>query len=516
MIRALIVDDESKTRMGLAKYIEWNRLGVDIIQLAGSAEEALDMCEEFEPEIVLSDIRMRGMTGVEMCRIIHEKYPKCLMIFISGFSDKEYLKAAIELGVVQYIEKPVDRDELEAAVKKMVRIIRESRASKIEETRSRATINREAFLQLLEKPHEKTDYGELLNRAGIDVSKGSCFRVCILHAEAAVVNLVSIKEFIGGYIPEKKENISYYFELIGSRRVAIIIQGDKNVADENSGVMCGLFKITEMPEFRGFFIAVGKAVCNASDIHESMQYAKEVEETLFFKGYGVTTAEKKPEGDFDVDKEPYVNEIKEALRAGKTQNALDVLDRMSQTYIENTVTKSGYIKSYYYTLWYTIAKEYVKIYPKARENIVKSYESDSMQIEEIDTIEGLRAFLSEKLEVFEKESSRDQSNNAIVAKVKQIIEMEYGRSELSVKELAEDVYLTPTYLSTLFKQKTGRTIGNYLTEIRVEHAKELLQDKQLKLYNVSEQVGYGDPNYFAKIFKKSEGVTPSEYREQIL
>ncbi len=92
--------------------MDWKGLGVDMIQTAESGQEALAMCEDFQPDLVLSDSRMRGMNGVEMCTILHEKYPECRIIFISGYSDKEYLKAAIELGAVNYVEKPVDTEEL--------------------------------------------------------------------------------------------------------------------------------------------------------------------------------------------------------------------------------------------------------------------------------------------------------------------------------------------------------------------------------------------------------------------
>ena len=87
--------------------------------------------------------------------------------------------------------------------------------------------------------------------------------------------------------------------------------------------------------------------------------------------------------------------------------------------------------------------------------------------------------------------------------------------DLSIGTLAELVYLTPTYLSTVFKKQTGLTIGQYLLEVRVENAKQKMRDPQLKFYQVSEMVGYEDANYFAKIFKKKTGVTPTEYKESL-
>lgn len=164
MIRLLIVDDESATRNGLLRYMDWKGLGVDMIQTAESGQEALAMCEDFQPDLVLSDIRMRGMNGVEMCTILHEKYPECRIIFISGYSDKEYLKAAIELGAVNYVEKPVDTEELKRAVQKAMASILETRRHRNEGERlskSEAYLRREAFFLSsaagnLENPQNRT------------------------------------------------------------------------------------------------------------------------------------------------------------------------------------------------------------------------------------------------------------------------------------------------------------------------------------------------------------------------
>ena len=98
MIQLLLVDDEAKTRNGLLKHVDWEKLGIDMVQTAQSAQEALALCEEYQPDILISDIRMRKMNGLEMSSILSQKYPSCKIIIISGYADKEYLKAAIELG----------------------------------------------------------------------------------------------------------------------------------------------------------------------------------------------------------------------------------------------------------------------------------------------------------------------------------------------------------------------------------------------------------------------------------
>ena len=106
-------------------------------------------------------------------------------------------------------------------------------------------------------------------------------------------------------------------------------------------------------------------------------------------------------------------------------------------------------------------------------------------------------------------------NSFTISKVTEYIQEHYAETDLSIARIADSVYLTPTYLSAVFKKQTGLTIGQYLLGIRVEHAKQKMKDPQLKFYQISEQVGYADANYFAKIFKKMTGMTLTEYKESL-
>ena len=137
-----------------------------------------------------------------------------------------------------------------------------------------------------------------------------------------------------------------------------------------------------------------------------------------------------------------------------------------------------------------------------------------------ETFEEMRDEMIRRIEqLFEKQSEKKDKNkienNFTVSRVTEYIQEHYAEQDLSIAKLADFVYLTPTYLSAVFKKQTGLTIGQYLLEVRVEHAKQKMKDPQLKFYQVSEQVGYEDANYFAKIFKKRTGVTPTEYKESL-
>src|SRR5690606_13038198 len=126
LFKLLVVDDESVTRKGLIKHIDWNLLGIHSIEEARDGIEGLEIARSMQPDIIISDIRMPGMDGIDFATQIRKISPECNISFLSGYSDKEYLKAAIHLNVVSYVEKPVNIGELQEAVKKAVELCLEN------------------------------------------------------------------------------------------------------------------------------------------------------------------------------------------------------------------------------------------------------------------------------------------------------------------------------------------------------------------------------------------------------
>ena len=126
-MKLMVVEDEKVIRNGLLKHVPWQKLGVLEVQAAENGEKALELAETFHPDIVLSDIRMPGMSGIELCRTLREKYPEIEIIFSAGYADKEYLKAAIDLHAVGYVEKPVNVNLLAENVKEAVKRVGERR-----------------------------------------------------------------------------------------------------------------------------------------------------------------------------------------------------------------------------------------------------------------------------------------------------------------------------------------------------------------------------------------------------
>lgn len=519
MIQLLLVDDEAKTRNGLLNHIDWTKLGIDMLQTAKSAEEALELCEEYRPDIILSDIRMRKMNGLEMCFALREKYPLCKIIIISGYADKEYLKAAIELGSVSYVEKPIDLEELEHAIQKTVKAVLEDRSYARNNERllqNQEFLKKETFLSLLKlhKADGPVELHELLPR------EYERFRICVLRFSKPVPQTAQKKREILQHLePEMVMGAEgfVYGEFTDNRHMVFLLCGNDLLVSEESKIVKRLGAMCKRPgEDLAAFLSLGDPVSSPGEIHSSYDHALAAEKAVFYKGYSHMEAYNERKEKKIVLNQDYVGGFQSFLIRGDEQAAQRHIRELSSTLQEMQAEPSAYVLSIYFELEKIIIAEFERLSLESREKRAEKYQAEMQVMEGLDTIAEKEAHLISQIRELFAMVQKDQSNSFMITRVMRYIGEHYQQRDISVKQIAAELYITPTYLSSLFKRKTGKTIGEYLTKVRMEQAAQLLLDLRLKTYEVALAVGYEDPNYFAKIFKKEYGVTPSEYRERKL
>lgn len=522
MIKLLIVDDERTIRNGLARHMDWEKLGIGMVESAGSAEEAFAQCEKIRPDILLSDIRMRGMGGVEMCTQIHAQYPECQIIFVSGYADKEYLKAAISLGAVDYIEKPVRPELLAAAVKKALAACEEQqRKAEADETvaESRGMVGK-IVLRALAHSDYPENFEKCLKISGLFPRAYETYRFCLLRAESPVANTGAAEKELRAYLAQLAPAGGgvQYGAFIDDRDFLILLCGSAADTGDGCALLEGLRRGISALSVDGcrFFLACGPAVHDRMALHRSYDAARGGLRELFFKGWGQYAAqtETRPVAPVSFDK-ALIHAFAAALSRQDGAEIDRVLEEIRQRLSAQTDANPEQIRNVYYSLVYLMNTENDRrILPEGGESGAALGGISRMQA--LETIDALGGFVRDCAHELTGLWQADDENCPAVWQVIRIMRSNYGDKNLSVKSLAESVYLTPTYLSGLFKKRTGKTIGQYLTEIRIEYSMKLLIHKQLKLYHIAELVGYEDPNYFAKIFKRHVGMTPSEYRERQL
>lgn len=520
-MRLFIIDDESKTRSGLTRHLDWESLGIDLVQTASGAEEAFLLCRQLQPDIILSDIRMRGINGIEMCRTLREIYPDIGIIFISGYADKEYLKAAIELGAVYYVEKPVKTEELEKAIKKAVFTVKKNRQNQNNQDfliKNTAANKRMLFLGLLEKQEPDSCLRQELYSSGLLPQNSQSMRLLILQMSGPVLTMGRFWELFDQSLQRLCQDAAKtvaYREFSDNTAMLILLTGTRERLSDYGCTLTAFTKTAATAiDAVQMFLSAGEVVDDPFLLYQSYHSAAEGQKSLFYLGYGKTVLH--PEKSVPPRMDQSRSEaFRDAVNRGDEAAAAGLLKGLSTEIVKHRWSLNEPLRNFYFGLDREISLHYQRLFQNAGEEDRRRY-SDFQKLESIRTAEEMHAHLLERLHHLLDDSKKEEGNNNIITFVIRTIHKNYGNKDLSVKCLAKEVYLTPTYLSSLFKRKTGKTIGEYLTGVRIEKAREILADKQYKLYHIAGICGYEDPNYFAKIFKKQTGLTPSEFRERIL
>lgn len=514
-MKLLIVDDEKITRDGIMTSIEWTQFPFTKILLAENGLTGLELASKYKPEIILSDIRMPRMNGIDMAKEIHKTSPNCIIIFMSGYSDKEYLKAAIKLRALSYIEKPLDPTEIEAALHEA---IRESANDSFQQS----TITHNPIVDTsqlaLYFTYPKSDVNnsilKQLKSLGIPLDNYDYLTTFIIKFDSPITDSNMIEFHIA------LENLSQYihnlnlFEIHAIKHETHLIY---HVLDKNTTRSTTLQKIANcfLQKFialGNFFVIIGKTVHGIHQAYSSYSNAVILSQRSFFYTYFsiIVENEKRP----ITSNVTYTNRtlhFQEALLSLNQENVMKELDLIVNSFTEVTYLLPTEIKDYYYQLFLTIQETYNFFYlnlniSQTDENSIMSY------IEPCANLYQLHEKLEQKTTQFFADYENHKPENSLIFSIKDFISRNYQNESLSVKDISKYVNLSTSYVCTLFKAETEQTINQYLTEFRIGKAKKLLADPRYKITDISSKVGYSDGNYFSKAFKKIVGSSPSEYR----
>ena len=493
-MKIMIVEDESIIRNGLVKHIKWESLGINELRVAANTQEALAICESYVPGIVVSDISMPGENGIVLCRKLRQLFPEIEIIFVTGYADKEYLKAAIDLHAVRYVEKPINRKDISEAVQEAV-----SRTQKTREHKA-------AHLHTL-----------FIDSASFPIytSGKNVFRVGILHL-GQKEDLADIRgrlvEGFDTWLREIKGNI--LVEISDPTTLSFLIGGEDVIPLDGAGRKAYIRVVEQiLGEELRWFLAMGSQVDETEAITDSWQAARQVQKSLAYQGWNHVAFPEDLQGDHRLALDmTVVDRFAEAVSRKEEEAAVALLDQVARELEQKQVYLSGDARHVYYSLNLVIKQAELAL--RFDDMSMETGRAEADYFEHVETFAEMNAYLQNRLSgLFE--GGEAQKSTYVVKRTMDYIWENYGDSSLSIKELADHVYLTPTYLSNLFKKSTGLTIGQYLVDVRIRKAKRLMKEPKLKFYQIASMVGYEDSNYFAKIFKKKTNMTPSEYKESL-
>ena len=515
MLKLLVVDDEATTREGILDILDLKDIGIGMVRQADDGINGLKVAAEFEPDIVLTDVKMPRMDGVEMSFKLRELYPHCKIIFMSGYSDKEYLRSAIQLKAENYIEKPINLNELSNAIKSASTLC-------IEEHASTSLMRNELALQLISRNPDTALINEQLKVARLEIPQDGIFITVLIKILSPGSFPPDQANGIKEVIRQTLNNTYMHHSLLGmtafedNGHIIIHLFGkpfEKHLfTNEKLQDFCvGISDV--LKDKCRFFISIGKKVQGLANIHESYITAVLNMQKAFFRNSGCMIGyqeNKDPPFKFD---DQLLQSFKNLITKENQEQTIFFIKRITSDLkrSENTLVNNS--KDFYFRLLLELRKE-------ARQ---QGFELMDDRVEEnrlwehflsFDTLARMEEFFIENMNTYFKKLEEKNANPGVVNNIIKYVKNNYHDESLSINKISENTHLAPTYLCYLFKEKTGTTLNRYITEYRMEKAKEMLMDKELKISDIAEMVGCSGGSYFTKLFRKATSLTPTEYRER--
>ena len=536
MYRILLVDDEILVRDAIKENIDWGAIDCELVGDCENGKQAAEFVKEHPVDIVLTDILMPYMDGMELSNFLHDNYPEIVIVIFSGFGEFEYAKKAIQYGVSEYLLKPVTAMELTGVIEKMKKKVEQQRLEKSkmdalaqnsEEYRKNKQIIRSKNIEALVNCTTDVNASiERLAEMGIDISAAS-YRVAIFdidlysgmyqldtekRQESALMAFVLFN--ISDEIVTREEAGIAYQE--GNNRVGIPFQEkwSRNFTSRTKEICHEIQEKTK--EVMGFDVSmgIGKWVKKPEELIQSHDMAAQTLQYRYLLGGNLLIDMEEQHPVQEIAIEDDLAELKEAMKTGQKEQVYQILIKIEDSIRQALMEKSR-------------ACMYLQQVIRTMDNACEDVSADMDRIRE-DRDELLRQITDQKFfedackvvqkhtdRIFEILSELNTSSSKRQARLAiDYIQKNYMDPDLSLNSICSYLNISTSYFSTIFKDETGETFTEVLIRTRMEKAKELLENTTLKNYEIAEKVGFSDPHYFGISFKKMTGCTPTEYARE--
>jgi len=513
MYRILIVDDERIEREGIRNLIHKLKLELETI-LAENGEAALDIVRSQSVDIVITDIKMPFMDGLELSEKIREEQPDIELIIYSAFNEFEYARRALRTNVSNYLLKPIQVPEFLAAIHRAMDACLEKEADRARERKLlegyRLGMAYEREKMLLEaingaKPLKIASVlpdGEGAERETIHLLLVECPRPFFdMHND--------------DYFAMLRERVRLPFDYLNlnENQSLLFVRSPAPLSRETLGSIAETVLASTAARYgQDASMIVGAAADGWERVHDA--YCG-IERLLEFKFFMTDHALLFAEEHFDeasvdaYELHSIVDKIYQCLDYGDIQGAKYGIELLF-SYLKTT----GHFSSLYTK--FLCSEIMNKSLAKARKNnltVINEYLDKITRSSSLHDLKELMFGLFDLLESDAGSKGKSEPSNRIIERIKQMVEEHYDQ-DLSLEGIAEQVYLTPSYLSYLFKKETGQSLIRYITQVRMEKAVALLKDTNMKIVDICKKLGYRNSNYFIQSFRQHYGVTPAKFRER--
>lgn len=522
-MKLMIVEDEKSTREGLVAGVDWNTLGITEVFSAPNGEKGLMEARRHHPEIVLTDIRMPRMDGIRMAEKIREFLPDCRIIFLSAYAEISYYREALKLKVDNYVEKPIAAEELTRVMKEAVEQSlqaqtvhswrRQHRQQELAELAARMSLPNQ-----MDSPEEiAAEYAPLEEEKQFS----NITAVIIKFASIRQEELTEFADSLYGMLEEKlkamqmrviymvKEGqylVLYFF----SKAERISSVNWKDIVAAAKGLSDGRFPC---------YITRGETVDSIRKSYKSYQSAAVLVQQCFYEPYGtVLGIESVKEGYYFHKYQEEKEQILKYIEAMRKEQILAAEEELCQKLMGNKNAPGEYIREIYGDFYFAIYRQAEVIHLDMKEDPEKDRESKTSWSKKMEqsNLSELHSYFEQCIDRLFTGKENMKYEQSTVSLIKSYVKANYQNALLSLKDIGSYTHISNSYMCSVFKNETGITINQYLTDIRMEKAKKYLKDTRYSVAEICEMVGYKDNSYFGRNFRKIFHLTPMEYREQWL
>ncbi len=517
--KVFLVEDEIVAREGIRDNVDWNSVGFEFCGEAPDGEIALPLIEKTQPDVIITDIKMPFMDGLQLSRVIREQMPWVKIIIFSGHDEFNYAQSAIKLGVTEYLLKPISADEIHNVLRSVAAALDKEGEERenLKQLQSQITDNlplrkERLLLQLVVGGVSSSEAIEQCRQIGLDIIAQQYLVILIkvhLYQENGQVNFGKyhqiqqlVRELVDKYP-------GAFFAQKSVEELLLIMNGEDPEELKQDGLFLASLIQQDFEEEMGCQVSlgVGNVQQRLTDIFLSFA------EALTAVNQCTPTTP------------PHANHLGETLKIETTlveqylkSGLIKEFNDFFATHLQplgEAALQSTLIKHYFFVDLVLTAAQFITSLGGEANKIIPIMDDIEGFLVRIKTVEQMREALRNIFSgvlMFRNDQAQYEKTK-LIFQAKDFIDTHYTNPNLLLNEVAATVNLSPSHFSVVFGRETGESFKDYLTRIRIERAKELLRTTNIKCSEVAYQSGYNDPHYFSYVFRKNTGLRPQQFRQ---
>ncbi|MAU01578.1 MAG: hypothetical protein CL608_30945 [Anaerolineaceae bacterium] len=518
--KVFLVEDEIVAREGIRDNVDWHSAGFEFCGEAPDGEIALPLIQKSQPDLIITDIKMPFMDGLQLCKVVKQQMPWVKIIILSGHDEFDYAQSAIKLGVTEYLLKPISASEIQNVLQTVATALDQEseKRENLKELQSQIkdvlALQRERLLlQLVVGGVSSTAAIEQCRQVGLDIIAQNYLVILLkvhLHEDHGPIDFDRYHEIQSMIANLVSKHSGAFFTQKSVEELLLIMTGEEVEQLKQDGLfLAGLIQ-QDIEAATGHRVAVGVGTVQQrlTDIFHSFAAAlTAVTQSPPNKSSG-------PQNHLAKMLKLETSAIEQQLKSG-LMSEFDIFFDTHLQPLGEAALQSTLIKHYLFVDLILTAAQFVTALEGKANQVIPVMDDIEGFLADIKTIgqmrEAVRSIFSAVL-TFRNDQAQYEKNK-LIFQAKEFIDTHFSDPSLLLNEVAATVNLSPSHFSVVFGRETGESFKDYLTRVRIERAKELLRTTNMKCSEVAFQSGYNDPHYFSYVFRKNTGLPPQQFRQ---